>query len=47
LIITNNHVVENADKIKVVLKDEREFNAEIIGRDPPTGLALIKVDAKA
>lgn len=45
-IITNNHVVENADKIKVVLKDEREFNAEIIGRDPQTDLALIKVDAK-
>jgi len=46
LIITNNHVVENADKIKVVLKDEREFNAEIVGRDPQTDLALIKVDAK-
>ena len=45
-IITNNHVVENADKIKVVLKDEREFNAEIVGRDPQTDLALIKVDAK-
>ena len=45
-IITNNHVVENADKIKVVLKDEREFKAEIVGRDPQTDLALIKVDAK-
>ncbi len=45
-IITNNHVVENADKIKVVLKDEREFNAEIVGRDPQTDLALIKVAAK-
>jgi serine protease Do len=45
-IITNNHVVEGAEKIKVVLKDEREFNAEIIGRDPHTDLALIKVAAK-
>ncbi len=45
-IITNNHVVENADKITVVLKDEREFDAEIIGRDPQTDLALIKVASK-
>ena len=45
-IITNNHVVENADKIKVKLKDEREFEAKIIGRDPQTDLALIKIDAK-
>jgi serine protease Do len=42
-IITNNHVVENADKITVVLKDEREFSAEVIGRDPQTDLALIKI----
>jgi serine protease Do len=45
-IITNNHVVEDADKIKVKLKDEREFEAKIIGRDPQTDLALIKIDAK-
>jgi serine protease Do len=45
-IITNNHVVENADKIKVKLKDEREFEAKIIGRDPQTDLALIRIDAK-
>ena len=45
-IITNNHVVENADKIKVKLKDEREFEAKIIGRDPQTDLALIKIEAK-
>ncbi len=42
-IVTNNHVVENADKIKVKLKDGKEFNAEIIGKDPSTDLALIKV----
>jgi serine protease Do len=45
-IITNNHVVENAESIKVVLKDEREFKGEIVGRDPQTDLALIKVEAK-
>jgi serine protease Do len=45
-IITNNHVVEDADKIKVKLKDERAFDAKVIGRDPHTDLALIKIDAK-
>jgi serine protease Do len=45
-IITNNHVVQDADKIKVKLKDEREFEARIIGRDPQTDLALIKIEAK-
>jgi serine protease Do len=43
-IVTNNHVVENADQIKVRLADEREFDAKIIGRDPKTDLALIKID---
>ena len=42
-IVTNNHVVEGADKIKVILKDEREFDAEIKGLDPNTDLALIKI----
>jgi serine protease Do len=45
-IVTNNHVVKDADKIKVVLKDKREFDAEIVGRDPHTDLALIKIDTK-
>jgi serine protease Do len=45
-IVTNNHVVENADQIKVKLADEREFDAEIVGRDPNTDLALIKISAK-
>ena len=45
-IVTNNHVIENADKIEVILKDKEEFNAEIVGRDPNTDLALIKVKAK-
>ena len=42
-IVTNNHVVENADKIEVILKDEKEFDAEIVGRDVNTDLALIKI----
>ena len=42
-IVTNNHVIENADKIKVKLKNGEEFDAEIVGRDPNTDLALIKI----
>ncbi|MBT4362928.1 MAG: DegQ family serine endoprotease [Desulfobacterales bacterium] len=42
-IVTNNHVVENADKITVKLKNEKEYEAEIIGRDPNTDIALIKI----
>ncbi|GAB4407289.1 MAG: DegQ family serine endoprotease [Thermodesulfovibrionales bacterium] len=42
-IITNNHVVESADEIKVKLADGREFKAKVIGRDPKTDLALIKI----
>jgi len=45
-IVTNNHVVANADTIKVILKDDTEYDAEIVGRDPVTDIALIKVDAK-
>lgn len=44
-IITNNHVVEGADKIKVKLVDGREFAATIKGRDPKTDLALIKISS--
>jgi len=42
-IVTNNHVVENADQIKVILKDGEEYDARVIGRDPNTDLALIKI----
>jgi serine protease Do len=42
-IVTNNHVVQDSDKIKVILKNEKEYNAEIIGSDPNTDLALIKI----
>jgi serine protease Do len=43
-ILTNNHVVENADEITVKTKDERELKARLIGRDPATDLAVIKVE---
>ena len=43
-IVTNNHVVENADKIKVKLNDGQGFEAEIVGRDPKTDIAVLKVD---
>jgi len=43
-ILTNNHVVQEAESITVVFKDESEAEAEVIGKDPKTDLALIKVD---
>ncbi|MCU0577435.1 MAG: trypsin-like peptidase domain-containing protein, partial [Desulfobacterota bacterium] len=45
-ILTNNHVVGDADKVLVKLLDGREFTAKTIGTDPPTDVALIKIDAK-
>lgn len=45
-IVTNNHVVNGADELTVTLEDNREFNARIIGTDPTTDLALIKIDGK-
>ncbi|MFH0777201.1 MAG: DegQ family serine endoprotease [Candidatus Eisenbacteria bacterium] len=45
-ILTNNHVVEGADKIRITLSDERKFDAEIVGTDPKSDIALVKIDAK-
>ncbi len=45
-IITNNHVVEGADQISIVLMDEREFDAEILATDPKSDLAILKIDGK-
>ena len=45
-IITNNHVVQDADSIQVILNDNRTYNAKIIGTDPSADLAVIKIDAK-
>ena len=44
-IITNNHVVEGADEIKVKMSDGREFKAKVVGRDSKTDLALIKISS--
>jgi serine protease Do len=45
-IVTNNHVVENASQITVTLSDKREFPAKIIGADPKTDLAVVKIEAE-
>ncbi len=45
-IITNNHVVDGADELEVTLNDNRKFNAKLIGTDPATDIALIKIEAK-
>ncbi|OUJ75238.1 Do family serine endopeptidase [Hymenobacter crusticola] len=44
-IVTNNHVIDKADKIEVVLDDKRKFKATLVGADPNTDLALLKVEA--
>src|SRR5262245_43784182 len=44
-IVTNNHVIDKADKIKVTLDDKTEFTAKVIGADEATDLAVIKIDA--
>src|SRR5690554_3119603 len=43
-IITNNHVVENANEVSVSLNDNREFTAEVVGTDPQSDLALLKIE---
>ena len=45
-ILTNNHVVEGVDTVKVELPDSRTFTAKVIGTDPATDLAVVKIDAK-
>ena len=46
LILTNAHVIQKAGTIKVVLKDEREFEAQIVGADPDSDLAVLKIDSE-
>src|SRR5882724_6264749 len=46
-ILTNNHVIENAQEITVRLSDSRKFTATLVGRDPKTDLAVLKVEAPA
>ncbi|RPE81274.1 DegQ family serine endoprotease [Vulcaniibacterium tengchongense] len=45
-VLTNHHVVEGADKVKVLLSDRREFEAKVIGTDEQSDVALLKIDAK-
>ena len=45
-IVTNNHVIENSKEIEVVLNNKQSFKAKIIGKDPHTDLALLKIDTK-
>lgn len=45
-ILTNNHVIDDADELKVQLSDEREFPAKVIGTDPKTDVAVIKIEAE-
>ncbi len=45
-ILTNNHVVKGADEIKIILFDKREFKGKVVGTDPRTDLAVVKIAAK-
>jgi Do/DeqQ family serine protease len=45
-IVTNNHVIENSDKVSVTLNDKREYTAKVVGTDHSTDLALLKVEAE-
>src|SRR5690349_13431998 len=45
-ILTNNHVVENFDRLNVTLTDHRVFKAKVVGRDPSTDVAVIKIEGK-
>ncbi|MFN8239920.1 MAG: Do family serine endopeptidase [Bacteroidales bacterium] len=45
-IITNNHVIEDAEDVSVKLNDNREFKAQVIGRDPSTDIAVVKIKAE-
>ncbi len=45
-VVTNNHVIESAVDIEIILNDNRKFSAKVIGRDPNTDIALLKIDAR-
>jgi serine protease Do len=44
-LLTNNHVVDGADEVKVALSDGREFTAKVVGKDPKSDIAVLKIDA--
>lgn len=45
-IVTNNHVIENASEIEVILNDNRKYTAKIVGADPSTDIAVLKIEAE-
>jgi serine protease Do len=45
-IVTNNHVIDGAQNIKVILNDKREFDAQLVGTDPSTDIAVLKIEAE-
>jgi len=45
-VVTNNHVVDDASRVKVVLSDKREYDARVVGRDPNTDIAVVKIEAR-
>jgi len=45
-IVTNNHVVEDADELKITLGDRREFDGKVVGTDPQTDIAVVKIEGK-
>jgi serine protease Do len=46
LILTNNHVIENATDIRVIFGSTKEMEAKVVGRDPPTDIAVLRVESK-
>jgi serine protease Do len=46
IILTNNHVVADSDELKVIMNDGKEYKAKVLGRDPDTEVAVLKIDAK-
>lgn len=47
IVVTNNHVIENADAITVVLSDGKEYRAKLLGTDPKTDLAVLRINARS
>ena len=44
IVVTNNHVIEGADEITIIMFDQKEYKAELLGRDPKADLAVLKFD---